>query len=168
MKRVVWRAWCSSQHCACCTAVCQIVEHLNHLRAHHVNASLWKRVAEVVLLTVRPPSHTVSAAGQSSSQLASLLTSGSVDLYVHQVVTGAVTVYLPGLFKCEHPSRELMMRDSIGCLCAPTALLAAERDATSLLCAAALTVWRTPIADRLKMHIKSRTGLLIMAPSQPC
>ena len=39
----------------------QIVEHLNHLRAHHVNASLWKRLLEVVLLVpshdtlVRPP-----------------------------------------------------------------------------------------------------------------
>ena len=29
-----------------------IVEELNHWRAHHVNPKAWKRVAEVILLTL--------------------------------------------------------------------------------------------------------------------
>jgi chloride channel 7 len=61
----------------------QIVEHLNHLRAHHVNKSLVKRVTEVVLLVL---------------------------------VTGTITVFLPAMYKCQHPTRSLLMEDSIGCL----------------------------------------------------
>ena len=61
----------------------QIVEHLNHLRGHHINKSALKRVAEVVMLVL---------------------------------VTGTVTVFLPMAFSCKHPSRELLMQDSIGCL----------------------------------------------------
>ena len=63
----------------------QIVEHLNHLRAHHVNKSLVKRVSEVVLLVL---------------------------------VTGTVTVFLPAIYKCQHPTRSMLMEDSIGCLSA--------------------------------------------------
>ena len=60
-----------------------IVEELNHFRAHHVNPKLWKRVTEVVLLTL---------------------------------FTGTVAVLLPTFFSCEHPTRKLLMKDSIGCL----------------------------------------------------
>ena len=32
------------------------------------------------------------------------------------LLTGTVTVFLPSLYRCEHPTRSLLMEDSIGCL----------------------------------------------------
>ena len=61
----------------------QVVEHLNHLRAHHTAGSAWKRSLEVLVLVL---------------------------------VTGSVAVFLPAAFPCEVESRELLMKDSTGCL----------------------------------------------------
>ena len=61
----------------------QIVEKLNHWRAHHVNPSGWKRMLEVIFLTV---------------------------------LTGTVVIYLPMAANCRLASRDIMLRDSAGCL----------------------------------------------------
>ena len=63
-----------------------IVEHLCHLRVHHVNASAFKRSVEVLLLAL---------------------------------LTGSVAVFLPAAFPCQHATRELVMKDSVGCLSEP-------------------------------------------------
>lgn len=59
----------------------QIVEHLCHLRVHHVNSSVVKRSVEVLLLVL---------------------------------ATGSVAVLLPAAFPCQHATRELLMKDSVG------------------------------------------------------
>jgi H+/Cl- antiporter ClcA len=59
----------------------QIVEHLSHLRMHHINPSAGKRSLEVLLLVL---------------------------------ATGSVAVLLPAAFPCQHATRALMMKDSVG------------------------------------------------------
>lgn len=59
----------------------KIVEHLSHLRMHHINPSALKRSLEVLLLVL---------------------------------ATGSVAVLLPAAFPCQHATRALMMKDSVG------------------------------------------------------
>ena len=61
----------------------QIVEKLNHWRAHHVNPSGCKRMFEVIFLTV---------------------------------LTGTVVIFLPMAANCRLATRDIMLRDSAGCL----------------------------------------------------
>ena len=61
----------------------QIVEKLNHIRAHHINPSKARRLLEVLFLTL---------------------------------LTGSVVVFLPSLAPCRPLTRDLMLRDSAGCL----------------------------------------------------
>jgi chloride channel 7 len=61
----------------------QIVEKLNHFRAHRVNKRGWARVLEVLLLTV---------------------------------ITGSAVIFLPLLSTCRLATRDIMLKDSAGCL----------------------------------------------------
>ena len=61
----------------------QIVETLNHYRAHHVNKHGWKRMAEIVFLTI---------------------------------LTGTCVIFLPMAASCRLATRDVMLRDSAGCL----------------------------------------------------
>jgi H+/Cl- antiporter ClcA len=61
----------------------QIVEKLNHLRAHHINKSGIKRMLEIIFITL---------------------------------LTGTVVVFLPMSSNCRLATRDIMLRDSAGCL----------------------------------------------------
>jgi H+/Cl- antiporter ClcA len=61
----------------------QVVEKLNHCRAHRVNKRGWARVLEVFLLTV---------------------------------LTGSAVIFLPLLSTCRLATRDIMLKDSAGCL----------------------------------------------------
>jgi CBS domain-containing protein len=39
-----------------------------------------------------------------------------LEVVLLTLVTGAVAIFLPSAFDCEHPTRQLLMKDSIGCL----------------------------------------------------
>ncbi len=39
-----------------------------------------------------------------------------LEVVLLTLATGTVTVFLPALYQCEHPTRSMMMEDSIGCL----------------------------------------------------
>ena len=61
----------------------QVVEHLSHLRAHHINPYGGRRLFEVLFLTI---------------------------------LTGSVVVFLPMAASCRLATRDVMLRDSAGCL----------------------------------------------------
>ena len=61
----------------------QVVEHLSHLRAHHVNPNGGRRLFEVLFLTI---------------------------------LTGSAVVFLPLAASCRLATRDVMLKDSAGCL----------------------------------------------------
>ena len=61
----------------------QIVEQLNHWRSEYINFSGWRRLLEILIITL---------------------------------VTGSVVIFLPMNALCRASTREVMLRDSAGCL----------------------------------------------------